>query len=396
MVSGWGWGTEKLWEGLCSGGTAVAPFDRFDTAGYATLIAAEVPDPPASFGARFRHWGHLSYADRFAVAAAVEAVESAGLPRDLGAADAGVLFGGSTGGMFETERFYRELDGRTVSRTRVGAVASQQADSPGNAAARELRASGPVQTVSSACSSATLAIGLGLEAIREAAAEVVVVGGADSLCEVTYAGFNSLRAVDREPCRPFRADRAGLSLGEGGAALVLESLDSARTRGAEPIAELLGAGTATDAYHLTAPDPQGRSAALALTHALKDAGRAPGCVDFINAHGTGTERNDLAEFKALEQVFGPERARTIPVVATKASVGHLLGSAGALEAVATVLCLEHQQLHATPGSGEIDPRTPVHLFQQDPPTGPLRIGASLNLAFGGCNGALLIGQWNPS
>jgi 3-oxoacyl-[acyl-carrier-protein] synthase II len=207
---------------------------------------------------------------------------------------------------------------------------------------------------------------------------------------VTYGGFNALRSVDPAPSRPFRADRAGLSLGEGGAALVLETLESAAARGARPLAEVLGAGATADAHHMTAPEPDGRGAADALDAALHDAAIGPEDVDFVNAHGTGTPLNDVAETRALRAVLG-DRAVHVPVTANKASVGHLLGSAGAIEAVVTVLGLDEQWIPATPGEGAIDPETAVDLVVEER-RGDYRVGVSLNLAFGGCNAALVFGR----
>lgn len=395
-VSAWGWGVKSLREGLCSGRTAIRPFDRFDNDSFFTHLAGQVPDPPEELRTRFRHRDRWSYADRFGLSAAVESVNMAGLPNDLSDLEAGVFFGSSTGGMFEFEDFYDSLRQAQGKRISVRRIASQDIAGPGNAVARELRVTGRVRTDSAACSSAALAIGLALQALREGTAEVAVAGGADSLCQVTYGGFNSLRSVDPKPCIPFRADRAGLSLGEGGAVLVLERLESALERGATPIAELLGAGASADAHHMTAPHPQGHGAALALERALEDTGRGVDAVDFINAHGTGTPLNDAAEYAAIEAVFG-ERALSIPVCTTKGSVGHLLGSAGAIEAVATILVLMHQEVHPSPGPHDIDPGTPVNLVREQG-AGAMRldVGVSLNLAFGGCNSALVFGRWQQT
>jgi 3-oxoacyl-[acyl-carrier-protein] synthase II len=359
---------------------------RFDHAAYPTHLAAEVPARPAA---------EATLAERFGVAAALEALEHAGLPADLSGRDAGVFFGSSTGGMLESEECYVELvrhgGWRRSSRRPFG---SQQVNAPGDAVARRLRVAGPVENVSSACSSATLAIGLGLAAIRDGEVDLAVVGGADSLCRTTFGGFNALGAVDARPCTPFRAGRAGLSLGEGAAALVLEPLEAAAARGARPLGELAGAGASCDAHHMTAPDPAGDGAALALRRALEDAGLPPAAVDTINTHGTGTPLNDAAEYRALVTVFG-ERARSIPLTATKGSVGHLLGSAGAIEAVTTVLALERQRVPPTPGDGTIDPELPVRLVRGQPLEARLEVAVSLSLAFGGCNGALVLCRWNP-
>jgi 3-oxoacyl-[acyl-carrier-protein] synthase II len=295
--------------------------------------------------------------------------------------------------MFESEIFFARFL-RDRRRVRLSALASQQVNGPGDAVARRLGVSGPVETLSSACASGALALAAALDAVRSGEVEIAVAGGADSLCQLTYAGFNSLRSVDEAPCRPFRAGRSGMSFGEGAAVLVLEPLERVLARGAAPLAELAGAGASCDAHHMTAPDPTGAGAAAALEAALGDAGLRPAAVDFVNVHGTGTPLNDAAEWRALQRVFG-ERAGRIPLVATKALVGHLLGCSGALEAVATILCLHHGELHPAinGGAGEADPELPVSLVAGEPLRLPeARTAVSTSLAFGGSNAALVFSR----
>ena len=405
-VSGFGWGAGPLWEGLRAGRTTIRPFRRFDHAQHRTHLAAEVAEPPEETVETVEtveiteivrscpRWRRLSLADRFAVFAALEAVEQAGL-RTLSDLETGVWFSSSTGGMFEGEVFFQAFlaDRR---RTSIRSLASHQVNGPGDAVARQLGVTGPVVTMSSACASGALALGAALAAVRSGEVDVAVAGGADSLCQLTYAGFNSLRSVDEEPCRPFRASRAGLSLGEGAAVLVLEPLERALARGVTPLAVLAGAGASCDAHHMTAPDPSGEGAAAAIAAGLRDAGLAPAAVGFVNVHGTGTPLNDAAEWKALQRVFG-ERVGTVPIVATKALLGHLLGSSGAIEAVATVLCLHHGELHPVPGTsggegGEAD--LPAALVLDEPlPLPEARAAVSTSLAFGGSNAALVFSRW---
>jgi 3-oxoacyl-[acyl-carrier-protein] synthase II len=218
---------------------------------------------------------------------------------------------------------------------------------------------------------------------------VALAGGSDALCQLTYAGFNSLRSVDERPARPFRADRAGLSLGEGAGVLVLETADHARKRGAVVLAALAGEAATCDAFHMTAPQPEGLGAREALVRALDDASADPAEVDFVNAHGTGTPLNDAAEAAALRSVFG-DRLATIPLTSTKASIGHLLGSSGAVEAVVTVLCLLRREVHPMPEAGETDARLGLDLVLGRPrPLTRAACAISTNLAFGGANSALV-------
>lgn len=306
---------------------------------------------------------------------------------------AGVFFSSSTGGMLESEEFYAQLNGHNGAPPSRLLLASQQVNGPGDAVARLFGVSGPVESFSSACASGAYAIGAALDAIRSGEVDLALAGGADSLCRLTYGGFNSLRSIDESPCAPFRTQRAGLSLGEGGAVLVLEPLEAALGRGAEPLAELSGAGFSCDAHHMTAPHPRGEGASAAVRQALHDADISAENIDFINAHGTGTPLNDTAEWQALSEVFGTRLPR-LPLTCTKGSVGHLLGAAGVLEALATVLCLSRGEVHATPGGGEVDPDTPVDLVLEYPRRlSPLRAAVSLNLGFGGANGALVFSRW---
>lgn len=411
-VSGLGWGAGPLWEGLRAGRTGIRPFERFDHSGHRTHLAAEVPPPPpgsplmARLERRIPGWRRLSLADRYALFAAAEALAQAGLdglPGDPAAA--GVFFGSSTGGMFESEQFFADFL-RDRRKARLSSLVAQQVNAPGDAVARWLGVTGPVQTVSSACASGALALGSALDALRAGEVDVAIAGGSDSLCQLTYAGFNALRSVDAGPCRPFRAAREGMSFGEGAAVLVLEPLERVLGRGARPLAELVGAGSSCDAHHMTAPKPCGTGAAAALAAALCDAGLAPETVDFVNAHATGTPLNDSAEWQALLRVFG-ERAAALPVTATKALVGHLLGSSGAIEAVVTILSLLHGELHPVPempgeesGAGEIgenrgmDPDLPVALVLDRPlPLPGARTAVSTSLAFGGSNAALVFSRW---
>jgi 3-oxoacyl-[acyl-carrier-protein] synthase II len=218
---------------------------------------------------------------------------------------------------------------------------------------------------------------------------VARAGGSDALCLLTYAGFNALRSVDEASSRPFRKDRLGLSLGEGAGVLVLESAERAAGRGAIPIAILAGEASTCDAFHMTAPNPEGFGASEAIRLALADANASTDDVDFVNAHGTGTPLNDASEAAALRAVFG-DRTRSLPVTSTKSLIGHLLGSAGAVEAVCTVLGLVEREVHPMPDAGEHDPALGLDLVVGSPRK-LARAGCALStsLAFGGANAVLV-------
>jgi 3-oxoacyl-[acyl-carrier-protein] synthase II len=386
-VTPYGWGVDRLWEGLRRGVTAIAPFSRFDNSRHRTHVAAEVPlaegpEPPP----------RLSLADRFAVAAAREAISRAGVDLAVAADSTGVFFGSSAGGMLEGERFFDAHIHRGARHAKQGLVVSQQFNGPGDAVARALKVGGHVETISSACASSAMAIGAALHGLRRGDVDVAIAGGSDALCQLTYAGFNSLRSVDETPSRPFRKDRLGLSIGEGAGVLVLERAESAASRGAQPIAILAGEASTCDAHHMTAPHPEGLGASSAIRIALDDAGLDPSVVDFVNAHGTGTPLNDASEAAALHSVFGA-RTRSIPVTSTKALVGHLLGAAGAIEAVVTVLCLARREVHGMPDDGAFDAELGLDLVLGAPRSVPgVRSAISTSLAFGGANGVLVFSR----
>ncbi|HJQ97626.1 MAG TPA: beta-ketoacyl-[acyl-carrier-protein] synthase family protein [Candidatus Polarisedimenticolaceae bacterium] len=382
-VTAFGWGLSPLWEGLRRGSPAIGPITRFDDARHRTHLAAEVPfqeAPPAPSR-------RASWADRFAIAASREAMRQAGLTGPV--PEAGVFFGSSTGGMLESEAYYASLLTAGARRARPSLLVAQQLNGPGDAVARDAGATGPVETVSSACSSGSMAIGAALRALRRGDVEVAIAGGSDSLCRLTYAGFNALRSVDERPCRPFRKDRVGLSIGEGAGVLILESLARARARGARPIAILAGEAATCDAHHMTAPHPEGRGAAEAIETALADGGVLRDEIDFVNAHGTGTPLNDLAEARAMRRVFG-SRTADVPVTSTKALIGHLLGAAGAVEGVATVLSLARREVHPMPAEGDPDEEIGLRLVLGTPLKLPRPTAAlSTNLAFGGASATLV-------
>jgi 3-oxoacyl-[acyl-carrier-protein] synthase II len=381
-VSGYGWGVEPLWRGLLSGRTAIADFHRFDHRAYRTHVSAEIAGVALDRGRR-------TIADRFALSAAAEALAQADLPGALDFGTVGLFFGSSTGGMFESEEYFARLK-RGSGSAPLDLLVAQQPSGPGDAVAREYGVRGPVETIASACASATLALGSALDALRAGEIDVALAGGSDSLCRLTFAGFNALRAVDERPCRPFRLERLGMSIGEGAAVLVLERGEHAERRGARPLAWLAGVGASCDAHHMTSPDPAGDGISRAVIAALDDAALPPAAIDFVNLHGTGTPANDAAEARMLARIFG-ERAPRLPATSTKAAIGHYLGAAGAIEALVTVLCLRRGVVHPTPGEGTVDPALGVDLVVDAPRALPAaRRALSTNLAFGGANAACVL------
>lgn len=387
-VSPYGIGREALIAGLESGASAIAPCTLFDTNEQRTSLAGQAPMPPAESHLPAREAQRLTRADRFALAATREAIQQAQL--ELQQPDIGIFLGCSTGGMHESEQILLAEQRPSFAQSLVG----HQNSSPAEAVARCLQSSGPIEVATSACSAGTMAIEGALQALRSGEVDIALAGGADALCQLTYSGFNALRAVDTNPSRPFRADREGLSLGEGAGILVLETLEHAKARGAVPLAELVGASSSCDAFHMTAPHPEGQGAAAAMCGAMTDASISAESIDFINLHGTGTPHNDAAEWQAISRVFG-DRAGQLPATSTKGAIGHLLGACGGLEAVVTVLTLQRGHLHPTPGVGPVDPESPVNLvFDKPHQLERCEYGLSTNLAFGGANASVIFRRWN--
>lgn len=386
-VSGLGTSVDATWTRALAGRHAFADVTIFATTTHRTSLAGEVTDTAALVTAR-----GLSRAERFACTAARDAVH--GLPAAALRTDrAGVFFGSSTGALLEGEEFVAAL--LRGEEGRLAPLAAQQNDGPGTAVARWLGVRGPVVNSSTACTSANVAFALALDALRSGEIDVAVAGGADELCQTTYAGFNSLRAVDASPTRPFRRSRAGLSMGEGAGVLLLETREHANARGATILGELAGAGRSCDAHHVSAPDPNGAGAAAAISLALRDAGVAAADVTFVNAHGTGTPHNDDAESKALRTVFG-ERAAALPVTSTKSLTGHLLGAAGGIEAVFSVLSIVHRLLPPTAGDEDADPTLGLDVVLRAPRAlPPHNVGVSTNLAFGGNNAVVVLRSVAP-
>jgi 3-oxoacyl-[acyl-carrier-protein] synthase II len=355
--------------------------------------AAEVKgfDPLHSFSPR--QLKRMSRCDQLGMKAVREALADSGL--DLKQQDrerVGIFIGGGAGGIFSAEKYRQEMIRKGWRKVRPTLLLPFSTCALNDAIAREYEVLGPRATVATACSSSATAIGCGLEAIRGGEIDAAIVGGSESLSEVTFGGFNSLRSVDEEYCRPFDLRRKGLSLGEGAAFLILEEAEHARKRGGRMIAELMGYGLSGDGQHMTAPDPEGKGAARAMQEALKDAGVSPEEVGYINAHGTATPANDAAETKAIKTLFG-ERAGKIPVSASKSMIGHCLGAAGALEAVATVFTIRDNRIPPTIHYETPDPECDLDYVPNQSRETVVTVALSNSFAFGGNNTALVFGKW---
>jgi 3-oxoacyl-[acyl-carrier-protein] synthase II len=382
VVSPYGRGRHAFWRGLVEGRCAIGPLTLFETEGFRSRVGAEVPPGTALPGASRRR----SRADRLALAAVDEAVADAGLSRaDLG--PAGVVVGGIGGGMLEAEAWYwrRVRDGVDDPRLRA-ALRSVLPFVHADLIARRYGTTGPKETVVLACSSGGAALGRAAELIESGVTPVALAGGVDAMTRICFMGFNALKLLDPEPCRPFARERRGMSLGEGAGFVVLEDGDHARARGARGYAELLSYGLTTDAWHMTAPHPDGEGGLRAMGEALERAGVAAGAVGYVNAHGTGTPQNDRVEAVALRKLFDPE---AVLVSANKSLVGHAMAAAGAIEGIATVLTLVHGLVPPTAHLDDPDPEVPFDCVPNVARRAAVEYALSNSFGFGGQNVSLL-------
>ncbi len=355
---------------------------RFDLEHPTIYPVFELPPSPLDSEDENQPWLRTS---RLALAAAREALEDAGWGdgKGLSQLKVGVCIGTTVGGSMNDEQFYRDFrDGKNPG---LKPIDRYLRSNPAAVLAQTFNLHGPQLTIVNACSSGTDAIGLGASWIKSGLCDLVLAGGSDELCRVTCNGFISLMISDHQPCRPFDRQRNGLNLGEGAAILILESKQLQKRRNQAAKASILGYGSSCDAWHLTAPHPEGRGLSQALQLALNNAGTKAEDIAFINAHGTATQNNDLTEGKVIKSLF----PRT-PFFSTKGHTGHTLGAAGALEAAFTIAMLQSGKIPASAGFSEIDPEiglTPTKCCENL--DGHLALSQSL--AFGGNNGALIFG-----
>lgn len=383
-VSALALGARPTFERLLSGERAIAPILLFDPGATRCRIAAEVRGLDVAAIAPRALVSRFTRSDALALLAAREALADAGLEQRPGAL--GLAIGATTGGMFETENDLIEKPDAPLA-----ARAARLLSHPLSATAELLSSTlpGVVQssTVCSACSSSAVALVRAAALLQTRAVDRVLAGGTDGLCRLTFLGFDSLGALDPEPCRPFDESRRGLNLGEGAAFLVLERESEARARGANVLAVLSGGAVTAEAHHITHPEPTGALASVLLRRALSRAALAPSDVGYVNAHGTGTPQNDAMEARALHAVFGDAITR-IAVSSSKAQIGHTLGAAGALEAVISVLSLERGLSPPTAGLENPEDSRLLHVRGVGRAFSPSAV-VSCSFGFGGTGSVLV-------
>ena len=391
---------ETTWEGLLAGRSGVDTIARFDPSNLDVRIAGEVKDfdPVALIGRR-----EARRNDRFtlfALDAARQAVEDAGLAFD-GDADreAGVLIGTSIGGVISIEASYHLFEGRGPRRVSPLLAPMMMPNASSAAIAIRYDLHGPSFAVASACATGSHAIGEAADLIRHGRAEVMLCGGSDApILGISVSGFNNMGALSnrnddpQRASRPFDAGRDGFVIAEGAGVIVLESEEHARRRDARIQCELIGYGATTDAHHLAAPHDCGVWAARAIELALADAGLAPEEVDYVNAHGTSTPLNDPTETRAIRTAFGAHADR-LAVSSTKSMTGHLMGAAGALEAIVCIKSLETGWVHPTINYETPDPECDLDYVPNEARRLDVRVALSNSFGFGGHNACLLFRRW---
>jgi 3-oxoacyl-[acyl-carrier-protein] synthase II len=384
--------TQALQKGVCG----IGPLDLFDTKDFRTKNGGQIKNfIPRDYIPSQYSLKRMSRADQLFFAATLEALRDAGLypiPDEL-KEEMGVAIGGGSGGLFEAENFYERLMKKGSSRSRFSALSSVYCASSADRIASAFGLAGPKTTFMTACSAGGTALGYARDLLVGNHASIMLAGGVEPMCRITYAAFNALQSVDPDVCRPFDRDRAGLSLGEAAAIMVLEPLDEALARGVNIYAEILGYGISCDSFHMTAPDEKASGAVRSMQAALKDADISLDDIDYINAHGTATPVNDPTETKAIKEVFG-RRANAIPVSSTKSMHAHTLGASGALEGIVSVLALQNGFIPPTINYSTQDPQCDLDYVTEGMRKANLRTVLSNSFAFGGNNTTVIFGKYS--
>ncbi len=400
VVSPLGTGLEKFWTAAKAGNSGVGLITKFDTEGYTTKIAAEVKDfDPIDYIDK-KEARKMDQFTQYAIASAQMALQDAKLnPADLPGERVGVVLGSGVGGLGTLEEQHKVLLSRGPSRISPFFIPMMISNMAAASIALRYGFQGCNVTTTSACASSNNAVGDALRILQRGQADVMICGGSEApITPLAVAGFCSMKAMStrndepQKASRPFDADRDGFVIGEGSAILILETLEHAKQRKAPIYAELIGYGTSCDAYHITAPEPEGKGAALSMVLALQDAGINPDEVDYINAHGTSTPLGDKQESLAIKRAFGTW-APQLAISSTKSMTGHLLGAAGGLEAVLSILAIYHGVIPPTINLDTPDPDCDLDYVPNQARSKDIRAAMSNAFGFGGHNATLLFKKY---
>lgn len=391
----------QTWEGMKQGKSGIGRITRFDASAHATQIAGEVPDfDPTRYMDRKDAKRTARFA-QFAIAAAKQAWGQAGL--DLSTMQperVGVFIGSGMGALDVLEEQILTLNAKGPDRVSPFLIPQTIVNMAAGNVAIHLGAKGPNLCQVSACATGGHSIGDAFHLLQRGDADVMIAGGAEAtICATAIAGFNAAKALSTRndapeaASRPFDADRDGFVMGEGAGIMILETLEHAQKRGARILAEIVGYGLTGDAYHITSPGPEGEGLVRAMEMAARDAGITPDVIGYVNAHGTSTHLNDKTETQAYKTFFG-ERAKQVPISSTKSMTGHLLGAAGAIEAIATVMALHEGVVPPTINYTTPDPECDLDYVPNHARRHQAEYAMSNNLGFGGQNVSLIFKRWN--
>ena len=380
---------QDYWDGLKRGQSGFGPITLAVTPEeLSQKVVAEIKgfDPLKHF--EDRELSTLDRVSQIAVVAAREAIAQAGITFDMPLSlRTACIIGSGVGGMMTLDDTYRRVYQEKKKRVFPLSIPRLMVNAPASQISMYCGLRGPAFVIASACASATHAIGVAFQMVRSGAVDCAVTGGSEACISFgTMRGWEAMRVMAPEVCRPFSIDREGMMIGEGAAVLVLEPLERAQARGAEILGEIAGFGMSADAGDLTAPDVNGMS--RAMQGALEDAALSPQDVQYINAHGTGTAANDQTETRALHQVFG-NHAKSLAVSSTKSMVGHALGAAGALEMAATIMAVRDGVAPPTTGYLGLDPACDLDYVPNEARKMPIDVALSNSFAFGGLNAVLV-------
>lgn len=390
---------EEFWNGIKAGKVGIGEITKFDTTEYKVKIAAEVKDFQAKDRMDFKAARRMEPFSQYAVAAAKEAFEDAGL--DMSKEDpfrVGVIVGSGIGSLQAVEKEYEKIRTKGPGRVNPLLVPMMISNMAAGNISIQLGLKGKCTNVVTACASGTNCIGDALRAIQYGDAEVMLAGGAEGcICPTGVAGFTSLTALSTstdqmKASRPFDKDRDGFVLGEGAGVVVLEELEHAKKRGAEIYAELVGYGSTGDAYHITSPAEDGSGAAKAMELAMEEGRIEPSQVDYINAHGTSTHHNDLFETRAIKLALG-DAAKDVVINSTKSMIGHLLGAAGGVEFITCVKTIQDNFIHQTVGTETPDEECDLNYAIGAPVEKEVNYVLTNSLGFGGHNAVLLLKRY---
>ena len=397
VIASNGIGKKAFWEAIKTGKSGVSMITSFDASKFTTHFAGEIKDFKPEEYVLAKNLRRMDRTSQLAVAAAKMAVQDANLdPRSNGRERTGVMIGTAMAGHGYIMKHYEEFLKTGPSRVSPFIALASFPDACASQVSIELGVTGPSFSIATACSSASDAIGYAWEAIRSHTVDFIIMGGAEAgIYPGILAAFCAARALSQrnnEPekaCRPFNLDRDGFVLGEGAGMLVLEEYEHALNRGAHVYAEILGHGMTCDAYHMTSPDPEGKEAIRAMQIAMRNANVALDEIDYINAHGTSTPLNDKTETMIIKKVFG-KRAYQIPISATKSMVGHLIGAAGSVELIATVLAMENSIIPPTINYEVPDPECDLDYVPNKARPANIRTAMKNSFGFGGKNSILIV------